>query len=94
MNSPSHDSPQVEWSELPPDAFLLDVRSLPEYLLGHDERAVHIPSDHLKNKLQKIPRDCPVFVYCHAGIRSQAVAIWLRQQGIDARNIAGGYKAK
>jgi len=44
-------------------------------------------------RLDDLPRDKPVIVYCHHGVRSRQVAGFLREQGYDARSLAGGIDA-
>jgi rhodanese-related sulfurtransferase len=42
----------------------------------------------------EIPREVPVYVMCHGGVRSGRVVEFLRGQGFDnARNVQGGIAA-
>jgi rhodanese-related sulfurtransferase len=41
-------------------------------------------------RVDELPRDRTVFVICQSGGRSAQVTGYLRQQGIDAINVAGG----
>ena len=43
---------------------LLDVRPLEEYLAGHIPGAVSIPVDELANRINEVPEDTDVIVYC------------------------------
>ena len=76
-----------------PRPFLLDVREPMEWQvmnLAH-MGAVHVPMGEVGNRLQEIPRDRPVVVYCHSGVRSLEVAKMLAEQGYgDVRNLEGG----
>ena len=89
--------PQVDLSELPPDAALLDVREDDEWADAHIEGALHIPMRLLPNRLQYEPqtldRDRAVVVVCHSGNRSAQVTAWLVRQGYDAYNLSGGMLA-
>lgn len=76
--------------------FLLDVREPAEWhamnLSGLG--AVLLPMGELPECLNEIPRDRPVVVYCHSGVRSLEVAKLLVAQGwTDVRNLEGGIAA-
>jgi rhodanese-related sulfurtransferase len=51
-------------------ATLLDVRTVQEFNEGHVDGAVNIPIQVLKERLNELPKDKPVVVYCHSGRRS------------------------
>jgi rhodanese-related sulfurtransferase len=70
--------------------FLLDCREPWEHDVARIEGAALIPMGNLAAGIEQIPRDCPVVVYCHHGQRSLAVAVWMRQAGIEARSLNGG----
>jgi peroxiredoxin family protein/rhodanese-related sulfurtransferase/TusA-related sulfurtransferase len=73
------------------EAFILDVRGAQEYELGHIPGAVNIPLGKLRSKLDTIPRDKPVLVYCKVGFRSYLAYRVLRQRGIErVATLAGG----
>ena len=46
--------------------------------------------DEVTERLDEIPQDQRVWVVCAVGGRSGRVAEFLRQQGYDAVNVAGG----
>jgi rhodanese-related sulfurtransferase len=89
--------PTVEVGALPPDAVLLDVREDDEWAAGHIAGAVHVPMMQLPQRLQFEPGaltpENPIVVVCKMGGRSAQVTAWLRQQGYDATNLAGGMLA-
>lgn len=60
---------------------LIDVRTLPEYLAGHIPGAINIPSDEIEHKLNEVPKDKPVFLYCRSGMRSGRSAKLLLANG-------------
>lgn len=79
-----------------PRPFLLDVREPVEWhamnLSGLG--AVLVPMGEVPERLDEIPRDRPVVVYCHSGVRSLEVAKLLVAQGwSDVRNLEGGIAA-
>ncbi|MFO0891775.1 MAG: rhodanese-like domain-containing protein [Isosphaeraceae bacterium] len=73
-------------------AALIDVRTRGEFAAGRIPDAVNIPIEELRGRIAEIPRDRPVVVHCQVGMRGYMAARILRQAGIDAANLAGGYK--
>ncbi len=70
---------------------LLDVRTVPEYDSGHLPGAVHIPETDLRDRLDELPRDVPVRVYCASGFRSYLALRILQQHGWDdVASLSGG----
>ncbi|HWB13736.1 MAG TPA: FAD-dependent oxidoreductase [Pirellulales bacterium] len=72
--------------------FLLDVRTPQEFAAGHIPGAVNIDVDELRSRLGEIPKDREVAVYCQVGQRGYLATRILRQHGLPAANIGGGYK--
>jgi NADPH-dependent 2,4-dienoyl-CoA reductase/sulfur reductase-like enzyme/rhodanese-related sulfurtransferase len=73
---------------------VLDVRNLNEYELSHLRGALHVPLDDLRFRLDEVPRDRPVIVYCRSGFRSHLALRILKENGwADVRNLTGGYVA-
>ncbi len=72
---------------------LLDVRTRDEYDLGHIENSVHIPLDDLRDRLDELPRENRILVYCAAGLRGYVASRILMQNGFEkVANLSGGYK--
>lgn len=72
---------------------LLDVRTADEFALCSIEGARNIPLDELRDHLDEIPRDKPVYVYCAVGLRGYLASCILKGNGWnDVRNLSGGYK--
>jgi rhodanese-related sulfurtransferase len=70
---------------------LVDVREPWEYELCRIEGAKLIPMGSIPANLQALDTDDEVICYCHHGMRSIDVAVWLRGQGVErARSLAGG----
>jgi rhodanese-related sulfurtransferase len=70
---------------------LVDVREPWEYELCRIEGAKLIPMDSIPENLQALDVDEDVVCYCHRGMRSMDVAVWLRGQGVQhAKSLAGG----
>ena len=74
------------------DVTLLDVRTAREFDAGSIPGAKHVPLDELRSRLDELPRDRPVVVYCQAGQRAYVATRLLRKVGFDAANLAGGYR--
>jgi adenylyltransferase/sulfurtransferase len=69
---------------------LLDVREDWETALCRLENATHIPIEEIEFRTTELDPADEIVVYCHHGVRSAAVANFLRQQGFRAVNLAGG----
>ena len=70
---------------------LLDVRQDWETRLCRLEDAVHIPLEELELRTDELDPKDEIVVYCHQGVRSAAVAEYLRSLGFrDVKNLAGG----
>lgn len=86
-----------EWLEdgdEPP--YLLDVREPWEWKIANlgDRGAELIPMGEVPDRLDELPREGDIVVYCRSGARSDRVARFLRDQGYEgAVNLAGGILA-
>ena len=70
---------------------LLDVRQDWETKLCRLENAVHIPIEEIELRTEELNPEGEIVVYCHQGVRSAAVAEYLRSLGFsDVKNLAGG----
>ena len=73
---------------------LLDVRQDWETRLCRLDNAVHIPIEEIELRSDELDPEAEIVVYCHQGVRSAAVAGYLRSLGFArARNLAGGLDA-
>lgn len=73
--------------------FLLDVRTNMEYSLGNIDGSVNIPVDELRDRLDEIPKDKEILVYCQVGLRGYLACRILSQHGFKSvKNLSGGYK--
>ncbi len=71
---------------------LLDARTPAEYACGHIEGFMNIPVDQLREHLEDIPPERPVYVICQSGLRSYIACRILAQNGYDCYNFSGGYR--
>lgn len=74
------------------DALILDVRDEPEYKQDHVEDAINIPLDQIRERMEELPKDRPIWTYCFVGQRSYYASRALAQYGFDVKNISGGFK--
>ena len=68
---------------------LLDVRTDREYEAGHLPGALHVPVTEVAGRLDELPRDQPIIVYCQSGVRSARAAETLRGAGFDVHDLGG-----
>lgn len=79
--------------KITPDDLLIDVRSCEEYAGGKIDHAVNVPIDELRNRLNEIPKEKNIFIYCEAGLRGYLAQRILTQNGYNkVLNLSGGYK--
>ena len=70
---------------------LLDVRRADEVATASLPHTVHIPIEEIEFRAEELNPDDEIVVYCHQGVRSAAVAAYLRERGFArAANLAGG----
>jgi len=87
----------IHWDELhqlhAPNNFILDVRTPDEFELGQIEGAVNIEVDKIRERLDEIPKDKKIVIYCGVGLRGYFAARILMQKGFkNVVNLSGGYK--
>lgn len=71
---------------------LLDTRTATEVSRGKIEGFINIPLDSLRDNLDKIQKNKPVYVHCHSGLRSYIACRILAGNGYDCYNLAGGWR--
>lgn len=87
----------INWVEVSklhaPQICLLDVRTPAEHALGHIEGSLNVEVDQIRERLNEIPRDKKIIVYCGVGIRGYFACRILMQNGFEeVYNLSGGYK--
>lgn len=68
---------------------IIDIRDESSFLYGHIPGALNIPENEILNK--SFSKEKEFFVYCRHGEKSQKVVETLRENGIKAYNLKGGY---
>ncbi len=83
----------ITWKEVMKleDPYILDVRTNREYENSHLEKAVLIPLDELRTRLEELPKERIIYIHCHTGLRSYIACRILSQNGFQVKNIIGGY---
>ena len=71
-------------------SYFLDVRNPSEFESGHIDNAVNIPLHDLRERLDELPQDRPILVYCRVGQRGYYATRMLRIKGFNAYNLSGG----
>lgn len=80
------------WNEPPgTNAIVLDVREPGEYAGGCIAGAVNIPLGELQARLDELPREREIWVYCRVGQRAYYECRILSQSGFRCQNLSGGY---
>ncbi len=83
-----------EFSKLEYDKYtLIDLREPDEVLVSGIEEAINMPFSEGFGRLDSIPADKPVVVFCRMGSWSEEVAEILSDRGYDAYSLDGGYSA-
>jgi rhodanese-related sulfurtransferase len=87
------DVPLALWEALSDThAMLVDVREPSEYAAGHIEGARNVPLPQIRDRLDELPRDREIWLYCGVGQRSYYATRILKQNGFNVRNLPGGFK--
>ena len=73
---------------------LLDVREPAEQDIARIQGAQSLPESQLVEQMERVPRDCPVVLFCRKGIRSARLVAQLRAAGWrNVYNMVGGIDA-
>ncbi len=76
---------------LPETALILDVREPGETARGTIPGAYTIPLSQLRNRLSELDPSRPIVVCCQVGLRGYIAERILKQHGLTASNLSGGY---
>jgi NADPH-dependent 2,4-dienoyl-CoA reductase/sulfur reductase-like enzyme/rhodanese-related sulfurtransferase len=71
---------------------LVDVRTHQEFAQGTIPGAILAPVDELRERLDDLPRDKELLLFCQVGLRGYVAARLLSQLGFRVRNLSGGYR--
>ncbi|NLK20725.1 MAG: FAD-dependent oxidoreductase [Epulopiscium sp.] len=74
------------------DAFIIDVREKGEFERGHIRNAINIPLSEIRDRVDEIPKEKPVYLHCRSSQRSYNAIMALQSMGYDnLYNISGSY---
>jgi rhodanese-related sulfurtransferase len=83
-----------EWQANGEVVHIVDIREEHEYRSGVVEDALFIPMNTVPHRLDELPEEGHLVIYCAAGMRSLSVAEWLRSNGRPkAVSLQGGVGA-
>ena len=83
-----------EWQAAGETVHIVDIREEYEYRSGVVEEALFIPMNTVPGRIDELPEDGHLVIYCAAGVRSLSVAEWLRNNGRPkAVSLQGGVGA-
>ncbi len=82
-----------EFPSITKNALIIDVRSFNEYQTWHIPNAVNIPLGTVRSRIDTIPKDKDILLYCRVGFRSYLAHRILVQSGFKhVKTLAGGSK--
>eukprot|EP01155_Anaeramoeba_flamelloides_P001124 Anaeramoba_flamelloidesa1054377_23.p1 GENE.a1054377_23~~a1054377_23.p1 ORF type:complete len:568 (+),score=45.47 a1054377_23:280-1983(+) len=82
-----------QMDSLTEDQVILDVRNPGELEeVGYFEGAINIPVDQLRHRMDELPKDKEIVIYCQVGLRGNVAYRQLVNNGYKARNLIGGYR--
>jgi NADPH-dependent 2,4-dienoyl-CoA reductase/sulfur reductase-like enzyme/rhodanese-related sulfurtransferase len=84
------DMPLADWSRLA-DWQVIDVREADEFAAGHIPEALNLPLSVMRERWAHLPKDRPLALCCSVGQRAYYGVRFLRQHGVEASNLSGGY---
>ena len=84
------DLPMASWEALGGDELLVDVREVSEFRREHIPGALNLPLSVLRDRVEELPTDRPIWLYCLSGKRSYDAARALLGRGYDAWTLPGG----
>lgn len=84
---------EITWKELngTQEYFLLDIRNKAAFQYGNVKKSVNIPMEELEERINEIPKDQKIAVYCKRGMVSKEAVELLCENGWDAYELEGGY---
>lgn len=90
------DSTPIHFDEidtLNDNQLLLDVRNPAELENGgFIEGTINIPVDQLRHRMNELPKDKEIVIYCQVGLRGNVAYRQLVNNGYKARNLIGGFR--
>ena len=90
-------SRHIRWNQVAEisadERFFLDVRTPEEFGIDTMDGAMNIPLDDLRNRIEEVPRDRKIIVFCGVGKRAYFAERILHMNGFEeVYNLSGGLK--
>lgn len=86
----------VQWHEIDQivenGGMLIDVREPEELRNGYINGSINIPLGDLRERLEELPKNQPIYINCQVGLRGYLATRILNGHGFDAVNLDGGWK--
>lgn len=83
----------VDADAVPEGILWLDVREAAEAEAGRIPGSTLLPVDQLRARLDELPKDRELGVYCAVGLRGHIACRFLTQKGFRVRNLNGGFRS-
>lgn len=81
-----------ELASLSATQVLVDVRTLHEFGKGTIPGARCLPVDEMRARLEELPLEKELLLFCQVGLRGYIAGCMLSQRGFKVRNLSGGYR--
>lgn len=65
----------------------VDVRTPKEYKAGHIPGAINIPVSDIAMRMNELPKNKQLYVYCHSGVRAAKASALLAKAGFHVENM-------
>ena len=72
---------------------IIDIRDKADFDKENYPGAVNIYWEELEEHMDEIRKDCPVYLLCYTGQKSEEIAQELNEQGYEVYSIKNGYRA-
>ena len=72
---------------------IIDIRREADFLRETYPGAKHIYWEEFEAHRDEVPKDCPVYLICYTGERSDELARGLLEEGYEVYSVQGGYRA-
>ena len=72
---------------------VIDIRDKADFEKETYPRAVNIYWEELEEHMDEIRKDCPVYLVCYTGQKSEEIAEELTEQGYEIYSVKNGYRA-
>ena len=72
---------------------VIDIRDKADFEKETYPGAVNIYWEELEEHMDEIRRDCPVYLFCYTGQKSEEIAEELTEQGYEIYSVKNGYRA-